>query len=95
MKTLVFILLVLWIGTIGFMYTHISTYPRVDVPEEYQLMTPDDIIKGYYDRQGILHIYYVKGHKIEIDTSNDSLVIGDHFEISGMKGNVIRLNQLP
>ena len=35
---------------IGFTYV-INTKPKVDLPEEYQLITTKDTLQGYYDKR--------------------------------------------
>lgn len=32
--------------------------PKVDLPEEYKSITPNDTLKGYYDSDGVLHIEF-------------------------------------
>jgi hypothetical protein len=31
---------------------------KIDLPEEWPLMTQKDKIKGYTDKEGVLHIYF-------------------------------------
>lgn len=56
--------LILWICFWGWVYSTIQTEnpiadtPKVDLPEEYKAITPEDNLKGHFDNKGVLHIEF-------------------------------------
>ena len=53
--TIIYILLGITIG-ISFIKTTVSN--KIDLPEECRLITSSDTLKGYYDKDSVLHIEF-------------------------------------
>jgi len=56
-------LVYLAIGIIYFIAISCESQPRVDLPEEYMLIKPQDDLQGTFDSKGILHIEFK--HKLK------------------------------
>lgn len=53
-------LLVIFITIQLMWFTHYleTKQPKVELPEEYYLITKDDVLRGYIDENQVLHLYF-------------------------------------
>ena len=74
----------------GVMYEYLARYdeihqPKVDSPEEYKQITKSDNLKGYFDKDSILHIEF------DHDNNGIKFIWNDDEESIPADGSLIRL----
>lgn len=58
MRSILFFVLGLALGHCIITTVKYYTQPKVDLPEEYKLIKPSDNLKGYMDKDSVLHIQF-------------------------------------
>lgn len=77
---------------VGVMFEYTMRYdeihqPKVDLPEEYKQITKSDNLKGYFDKDSILHIEF------DHDNNGIKFIWNDDEESIPKDGSLIKLEQ--
>lgn len=97
MKTSTFTLVITAILSlsIGFILATViikSESPKIELPEEWQQITPDDLLRGQIDSKGVLHLHFDNSVYFEWEgLEKDIPENGELIQISGTDENTVYL----